>query len=77
MHRDPVTSSLIKSTGHDPATGTMEVEFTDGKVYRYEGVPAEVHDTMRSAESVGRAFLRAVKPAFEGIPVDEKKEGES
>jgi hypothetical protein len=75
MHREPVTSSLIKSTGHDPATSTMEVEFTDGKVYRYEGVPAEVHDNMRAAESVGRHFLRTVKPAFSGTPVKEEGEG--
>ena len=35
MDRVPVSSSHIRSVGFDRATLTLDVEFTNGRVYRY------------------------------------------
>jgi hypothetical protein len=62
MTRRPIDSSQIRSAGHDPATNTLEVEFTpkkdqtEGALYRYANVTAGQWADMRAAESVGRWF---------------------
>lgn len=64
MQRTAVTSSQIKSIGYDPATNTLEVEFTNGSVYQYADVPAETHRALMGAESIGRYFQKNVKSKF-------------
>ena len=61
MERVIVDSSLLKSLGYDGGTSTLEVEFHNGAVYTYDGVPEEVYSEVMSAESVGKAFNRLVK----------------
>ena len=74
MDRQPVTSSNIKAIGYDPSTQTLEVEFSNGGVYRYTDVPAQVHADLMAAESVGRYFAANVRNAFkaERVPVEHK-----
>ena len=43
MIRQPVTSSNLRTVGYDPITRTLEIEFQDGAVYQYDGVPPDVH----------------------------------
>ncbi len=52
MH--PVESSNIASVGHDGAD--LHVAFKSGGTHRYQGVPAETFEAMRSAKSVGKFF---------------------
>ena len=40
--RDPVASSNIASAGYDAMTRTLEVEFSNGGIYRYGDVPSDV-----------------------------------
>ncbi len=40
--RDPVVSSNLASAGYDAETRTLEVEFSNGAVYRYGDVPYDV-----------------------------------
>lgn len=55
MNRKPVTSSNIRSIGFED--GAMEIEFANGRVYRYTGSKVKVHyDGLMSAESVGKYF---------------------
>lgn len=58
MNHTPLKSSTIHSIAHDPAIGALEVKFKDGNTYRYDGVPAVVHQRMLRSESPG-SFLRA------------------
>lgn len=84
----PVDSSNIKATGHDPATGEMQIAFhlsncpvrngeacaCVGKVYRYPDVPAEAHDKLRGAESIGSHFHAHIRKQFKGsLLVEESK----
>jgi len=42
MDRARVISSMIRAVGYDPLRAMLEIEFTSGKVYEYESVPAQV-----------------------------------
>lgn len=59
--RVPVDSSDIVSVGYNPETKNLFVEFKGGRVYKYSGVPAEIHDKLMKANSHGRFFNRKVK----------------
>lgn len=65
MRLEPVVSSNLKATGHDPDQNLMVVEFQDqvtkagskpGGIYQYPDVTAEEHQALRSAPSVGSHF---------------------
>lgn len=64
MNRTPVTSSQLKSVGHDPDTNKMHVEFKNGSVYEYDGVSASDHQALVSSPSVGQHFNKHVKFGF-------------
>lgn len=64
MERVSVESSSIRSVGRDPASCTMEVEFSNGRVYRYFDVPEAVYDALLRAPSKGRYFNERVRGAY-------------
>lgn len=64
MQRVPVESSNVRAVGYDPATKVLEVEFTSGSAYAYDDVPAEVHEALMAAGSVGRYFNTNIKSAY-------------
>lgn len=43
IEREPVESEAIRSIGFDAQTQTLEIEFTNGSVYRYYAVPEGVY----------------------------------
>ena len=67
----PVVSSTIKSIGYQEETEHIKsqliVIFTSGTRYVYAGVPRELWERFKDAESVGRFFAREIKPAFPGV----------
>lgn len=68
MERRPVSSSHLAAVGYDPAAQKMQVEFSNGAVYEYHGIPAHVHDALMSAHSAGEHFAKHIKtnPKFNG-----------
>ncbi len=54
MERYNVASSNIRSVGYDPQTQTLEVEFMNGTIYQYYGVPENIYDQMMVEQSKGR-----------------------
>lgn len=56
MTRQPVDSSNLKSVGYDPKTETLEVEFANGGVHSYAGVPATKHSALMKSPSPGSFF---------------------
>ncbi len=64
MLRQIVNSSSLRSIGYDRTTETLEVEFKHGRVYRYSGVPADLWNQLRRAESVGVFFQNHVRDNF-------------
>lgn len=61
MERVPVASSNIAAIGYDLDTQILEVEFTNGDVYQYMGVPSEIHEAFMASDSKGKfrhAYIR-------------------
>lgn len=69
MDRTPVSSSNLASVGYEPSTQTLEIEFLNGRVYQYFGVPVEVHGELMAARSHGSYFLDAVKDCYEYVRI--------
>lgn len=67
MHQ--VLSSHIAAIGH--AGDFLYVEFIDGKVARYNGVPPDALKELRESPSVGRTFNELVrgKTSFTYVPL--------
>jgi hypothetical protein len=64
MELKPVKSSNISAVGHDPETQELQVEFVGGGVYAYDAVPADIHEALMKAESVGKFFHAQIKNAY-------------
>jgi hypothetical protein len=63
MKREQVSSSTLASVGYDEGAATLEVEFVDGEVYQYFGVPSETHSGLMAADSHGSFFNSHVRNA--------------
>ncbi|HEX3776472.1 MAG TPA: KTSC domain-containing protein [Polyangiaceae bacterium] len=50
--RTPVSSSGIVSVGYDQATFELEIEFQNGRVYRYSQVPIAAYRLLLQAPSI-------------------------
>jgi hypothetical protein len=63
MERIPIQSSNLASVGYDKTTNTLEVEFTNGNVYQYSGVPIDVYEGLMASNSKGRYLNENIKKA--------------
>jgi hypothetical protein len=64
MERTPVDSTSVAWVGYDPATFELEVEFRNGRVYRYEQVPVAAYRLLLQAPSIGGYINKVIKPRF-------------
>lgn len=64
MYRQPVSSSNLSAVGYDPASRVLEIEFHNGGVYQYSGVPQHVYDGLMSAGSKGQYFHAHIKDIY-------------
>lgn len=69
MDRIPVQSTEIALVGYDSSKQLLEVTFRRGGVYRFRGVPAEVHEKLMAASSIGTFFSENIKEAYEYVKV--------
>src|SRR5690348_9028494 len=60
MERTKIESKVIASYSYDPGKEVLEVEWTNGKVYRYKDVTADVFGKFTAAESKGSFFLKNI-----------------
>lgn len=64
MQRQPVKSTNLAEVGFEKETGTVEVKFVNGEIYRYGGVPEELYQSMLGSSSVGSFFAQYIKKAY-------------
>jgi hypothetical protein len=64
VERTVVNSSTLVSIGYEPSTLTLELEFTNGSVYQYEGVPSADTAALLNAESKGSHFNAYVRDRY-------------
>lgn len=62
MHRQSVSSSMIKEVGWEDQT--LEIEFSNGTVYRYYDVPEEKYNELINSPSIGKEFHSSIRNAF-------------
>ncbi|GHU12193.1 hypothetical protein AGMMS50225_19540 [Betaproteobacteria bacterium] len=62
MH--PVNSSNIASVGYDATEQTAYVQFLNGSIYAYRGVPEHEFENLRTAPSVGSYLNRYYKNMY-------------
>lgn len=69
VERLSVKSRILRSAGYDDQSRILEIEFQNGLVYRYSGVPPKVFaDLMHSGET-GKYFSEKVRPKFQSKQV--------
>jgi len=64
MERTPVSSSNITAIGYDSDGQILEIEFNNGAVYAYSGVPPGEHEGIMSADSKGRYMHANIKNRY-------------
>ena len=56
----PLVSTMARAAHYDPHTQALHVEYLNGKVFRYDGVPADHGSTIMGAASFGGALNKHV-----------------
>jgi len=69
MERIVVESSSVRSIGYDTVTFELEVEFHNGRAYRYQQVPIAAYRLLLRAPSIGEFVNKQIKPRFEAKEV--------
>lgn len=64
MDRTPVTSSNVCSIGYDIDSQTLEVEFNNGAVYQYSGVPEYEYTGLMDSDSKGARIHSHIKNQY-------------
>jgi len=64
MERVAVESNTLRSIGYDPERRLLEVEFSSGRIYSYEGVPPEMHDWLMRSKGKGGYFNRMIRDRY-------------
>jgi len=64
MERKLVRSTNIRSIGHESKSNTLEIEFSDGGIYQYFGVPESAFKGLMSALSHGSYFHKHIKDKY-------------
>lgn len=64
MERVPVESSSLASIGYEARTQTLELEYRNGRVYRYFDVPTAEYVALMTAESKGQQVNHRIKGSF-------------
>lgn len=64
MNVTAVESTTLATIAYDSAPRLLQLEFRNGAVYQYFGVPAAVHEALRRADSKGRYFNQAIRGCF-------------
>lgn len=65
MQRQPVSSSNLASIGYDAGQQVLEIEFLNGSVYSYFGVPEGLFDQLMAAGSRGSFFSQNIRNQFQ------------
>ncbi len=61
MEMISVSSSNLAAVGYDHDSATLRIEFLNGGIYDYSGVPSDVHEALMSAGSKGQFFDQNIK----------------
>jgi hypothetical protein len=72
IQRTHVASSNLRSVGYDNSSRILEIEFTNGAVYRYYGVPQRIYVELMQTHSHGEYFSAIIRDKFQYQQVQNK-----
>ncbi len=74
-HPLAVQSSLLTSVAYDRDRAILQLEFGDGAVYQYFGVPVQSYEELLRAASHGAYFNRHIRSLFRYVllPLHKKR----
>jgi hypothetical protein len=64
MQSFALQSSHLNGAQYDEDTGHMAIQFVNGAVYHYQGVPLTVVDSFRQSSSAGGYFHEKIKGRY-------------
>lgn len=64
MHKVAVESSALVQVAYDNQRAILHVEFRDGAVYQYWGVPLRIYQDLLRADSKGAYFNHHIRSPF-------------
>lgn len=64
MKRLAVHSSNIRAISYEPETRTLEVEYRNGGIYQYSGVPEPTYQGLMRATSKGSYLHNHIKDKY-------------
>jgi hypothetical protein len=67
--RQRVTSRGIAAIGYSHRRQILEIEFTNGAIYRYLEVPASVHRELMSRDSKARFYDESIRGQYRSVHV--------
>jgi hypothetical protein len=65
VERLSVKSRILRSAGYDDQKRILEIEFQNGLVYRYSGVPPKVYAGLIHSGETGKYFSENIRPKFQ------------
>ena len=75
--RQRVESTAIAAIGYSKRRQILEIEFVNGAIYRYLGVPPAVHRDLMSAESKARFYDSNIRRHYRSIPIRPRQKGDN
>jgi hypothetical protein len=64
MERSPLASRAVVAAAYDAVNNTLELEFTSGRIYQYEGVPAGAYEWLLRTPSKGTYVSRMINGQY-------------
>lgn len=74
MRRFGVRSQSIKAVGYNADAQILELEFHNGSIYDYHGVPAKTVLALLDGRSIGAFVNQVIKPRFDATQVREARD---
>lgn len=71
MERIALQSRALVSAGYDAGSETLELEFSSGRIYRYEGVPLGTYQWLLRAPNKGGFVARMINDRYPSREVTE------
>lgn len=57
----PVLSSHLRAMGYDETTGELQIQFWNGTIYAYYGVPMDIYQAFAMSPSLGTFFHQYIR----------------
>ena len=69
IRRQPTESSALAKIGYSKRLHALEIEFRNGAIYRYVGVPAETYRQLMASDSKAHFYDLNIRGCYQSVHV--------